>query len=401
MKNCKYLFAFIVSIFYLNNVVAHPMPNSLVLLNIYDEKVKIELQLPVQEFELAYGKNLQNINPQFIKDNQADLVNYILLHTKIYSNQNDYWALSVSNIRYDSLQSELNGVYKELIFEITCLPNSKGNLRQFTLQYDAIIHQVVTHFAIIKVNQDFNNGIVPSEPTEIGTIQLDIESNIVKPFTINLDAGSRWHGFKKMISLGMHHIKAGIDHLMFLLVILLIAPIIVTNSQWSGFGCVKYTSKRVLKIVTAFTVGHSLTLLLISLFPIPNFSQSIEIAIAITILISAIHAITPIFPNKETVITFLFGLIHGSAFASTLFNLNLGISLKFLTVLGFNLGIELMQIIIIVSFLPIIFLSKFSIYKYIRIIGAVLAIIASLAWILERVLNHENVISGFFNHLVQ
>lgn len=376
------------------------MPNSLVLLSIQDEKVKIELQLPVQEFELAYGKNLQNINERYIKDNQVELINYILSHVKIYSREKSFWTLTVSNIKLDSLNSQLNGVYKELVYEITCLPVNKKELRQFTLQYDAIIHQVVTHFAIIKINQDFNNGITPLEPCEIGLIQLDIASNTVKPFVISLDTGSKWNGFKKMISLGMHHIITGIDHLMFLLVILLITPIIVAKDKWHNFGGFKYTALRVLKIVTAFTLGHSLTLLLVSLFPIPNFSQSIEIAIACTILISAIHAITPIYPNKEKVITFLFGLIHGSAFASTLFNLNLSISLKVLSVLGFNLGIEFIQIIIIILFLPIIFLSKYHIYRILRICGSVLAIIASFAWIMERISNKENAISSFLNNLI-
>ncbi len=400
MKKIISIFVFISSIFFCKNASSHPMPNSLVLLNIQDYRVDLQLQLPVQEFELAYGKNLQNINQQYVDDNKAELINYILSHTKIYAKDKKFWTLTVSAIKLDSIQSELNGVYKELIYDINCVPINKTELRQFTLQYDAIIHQVVSHFAILKINQDFNNGIVPTEPTEIGIIQLDIASNSVKPFQINLDSGSKWNGFKKMVSLGMHHIKTGIDHLMFLFVILLIAPILMENRKWLGFGGYKYTTKRVLKIITAFTLGHSITLLIVSLYPIPNFSQSIEIAIAITILISAIHAIKPIFPNKETIVTFLFGAIHGSAFASTLFNLNLGISLKLLSILGFNLGIEIMQIGIIILFLPIIFLSKFSIYKYIRISGATLAVIASCAWVIERVSGNENTISNFLNHLI-
>lgn len=389
-----------ISLFTLQNASAHPMPNSLVLLNIQDEKVDMQLQLPVQELELAYGQNLQNINQQYINEHQAELTNYILLHTKILGKDKELWNVSVTTIKLDSIVSELNGVYKELIYDLTCLPKNKTAVRQFTLQYDAIIHQVVSHFAIIKINQDFNNGIIPSEPTEIGIIQLDIASNSVKPFNINLDNGSKWNGFKKMMALGMHHIKTGIDHLLFLFVILLIAPLFVEKKQWQGFGGNVYTVKRILKIITAFTLGHSLTLLIVSLYPIPNFSQSIEIAIAFTILISAIHAIKPIFPNKETIITFLFGAIHGSAFASTLFNLNLGTSLKLLSILGFNLGIEFMQLGIIVLFLPILFLSKFNMYKYIRISGATISIIASCAWILERVSGEENTISSFLNHLI-
>lgn len=401
MKNPVFIFVFFVFSFCFRESIAHPMPNSLVLLNIQDDRLSIELQLPVQEFELAYGKNLQDINQRYVQEHQAELIEYILLHTKIYSKDKKLWSLTVTNIKLDSIKSELNGVYKELIYEISCTPINKNELRQFTLIYDAIIHQVVTHFAIIKINQDFNNGITPLEPTEIGIIQLNIASNSVDPFNINLDTGSKWTGFKKMISLGMHHIKTGVDHLMFLLVILLISPLLVEKKRWQSFGGFKYTLIRILRIVTAFTIGHSVTLLLVSFLPIPQFSYSIEIAIAMSILISAIHAIRPIFPNRETLITFLFGLIHGSAFASSLYNLHLATPLKVISVLGFNLGIELMQIAIIIMFLPIIFLSKFKWYKFIRIAGASLAIIASLAWIIERTTVHENAISSLFNHLLK
>jgi hypothetical protein len=400
MKKIIVAIVFTISLINFHFASAHPMPNSLVLLNIQEEKVEIELQLPVQEFELAYGKNLRNIDDKFIETNRTQLMKYILAHTKIYSNPKAYWQISVSNIKLDSTESELNGVHKELIYEITCSPQNKKDIRKFTLQYDAIIHQVVTHFAIIKINQDFNNRIIFSEPSEIGIIQLDIASNTVKPFTVNLDDGSRWNGFKKMVDLGMNHIKTGIDHLLFLLVTLLVAPIVSNKKSWQNYGGHKYFIKRGLKIVTAFTIGHSLTLLIICFFNIPNYAGIIEVAIAFTILLSAINAIKPIFANKEVVITFFFGLIHGSAFASSLFNLNLNTSLKLLSVCGFNFGIELMQIVIVIFFIPFLLLSKFKFYKYVRITGAIFSIIASLGWIIERVSSHGNAISTFMNHLV-
>ena len=170
LKKFKYFPLAIFSVFIFTNAICHPMPNSLILLNIQDEAVYIELQLPVQEFELAYGKELKNINQQYIQSNKSELSNYILAHLKIASNKNKLWSISILEIHVDSIASELNGVYKELIYKIKCQPKSKTDTRKFTLQYDAIIHQVVTHFAIVKIKQDFNNGIIPSEPNEIGII---------------------------------------------------------------------------------------------------------------------------------------------------------------------------------------------------------------------------------------
>ena len=388
------------SIGILNHAMAHPMPNSLVLLNIQDDAVKMEVQLPVQEFELAYGRNLREINNQYLIDNHDSLVGYLLNHTKIYSGNQQFWKIMVDKITLESTTSELNGTYKELRFELTCIPPSKNFVRSFALQYDAIIHQVVTHFAIIKINQDFNNGVVALEPMEIGIIQLDITSNTVKPLNINIDTGSKWNGIKKMVMLGMHHILVGIDHLLFLFVMMLIAPLLHDKQKWLNFGGTKYTFIRILKIVTAFTLGHSATLMIVSFSPIPNFSQSIEIGITFTILISALHALKPIFAERESTVTFIFGLIHGSAFASTLYNLQLNTSLKLLSILGFNLGIEIMQLGIILLIVPILFLSKFKGYKYVRYAGAICAIIASIAWIFDRISNKSNAITDVLNNLI-
>jgi hypothetical protein len=376
------------------------MPNSLILLNIQNEQVKIELQLPVQEFELAYGQNLKGIDSYFIESNKDRLTHYILSHVALNTQNEKKWNITVADIRLDSVQSEFNGVYKELIYELTCNPIDPKNVRQFTLYYDAIIHQVVTHFAIVKINQDFNNGIIPEHPSEIGIIQLDIASNTVKPFHVNIDEGSKWQGFKKMVSLGMHHIQTGIDHLLFLLVIILIAPLMIEKKRWASFGGKKYTLIRVLKIITAFTIGHSITLMLFSFCPIPNYSQWIEVAIGFTIFISAIHAIRPIFPNKEIGVTLFFGMIHGCAFAATLFDLNLDTSLKLLTLLGFNLGIECMQIILIAGMSPLLFLSQYPQYKWIRVSISLLSIAASIAWILARISGEENALSRFLDHLL-
>jgi len=125
----------------------------------------------------------------------------------------------------------------------------------------------------------------------------------------------------------------------------------------------------------------------------PN-TKPIEILIALSILFTAIHAIKPIFPNKEIYIASIFGLIHGLAFATILTNLNLETNKLVLSLLGFNIGIELMQLFAIVIVMPwLLLLSSHKIYKWVRIVGALLAGIASIAWILERYTEKSNFIS--------
>ena len=218
--------------------------------------------------------------------------------------------------------------------------------------------------------------------------------NVVPPYKINLAKGNVWTGFKSMVGLGMNHIAEGIDHLLFILTLLLVAPLTTNNKKWNGFGGFKYTIFRLLKIITAFTTGHSLTLFAGTVGWLKFPSQPIEILIAVSILVSAIHAIKPIFPGKEIYIASGFGLIHGLAFANTLTSLKLSGSYLALTILGFNIGVELMQLVVISFVIPwLIILSRHKEYFSIRIPGAAISAIAATGWIFERLLLKPNFIS--------
>jgi HupE / UreJ protein len=198
-------------------------------------------------------------------------------------------------------------------------------------------------------------------------------------------------GFASMYRLGMRHIAEGTDHLLFLLALLLPAPLLVVGSRWVGFAGVRHSVLRILKIVTAFTIGHSITLALAAsgLFHVP--SRPIEVLIAVSILVSAIHALRPLFPGKEAAIAAFFGLIHGLAFAATLGQLGLGRWERVAGILAFNLGIETMQLIVVAVTMPsLILMSRTRAYPFLRIGGALFAGFASVGWIAERLLGIHN-----------
>ena len=148
---------------------------------------------------------------------------------------------------------------------------------------------------------------------------------------------------------------------------------------------------RMLEIVTAFTIGHSTTLVLAALGFVHVPSRPVEVLIAFSILISAMHALRPIFPGKEAGIAAFFGLIHGLAFAATLGNLGLGRWERVTGVLAFNLGIETMQMVVVAVTLPsLILLSRSGAYSFLRFGGALFAGFASMGWIAERLLGMPN-----------
>jgi hypothetical protein len=374
---------------------AHPMPNSVILLDIKTNQVNAELQLPLNELELAFGNDVNYNSDHLIERLGPQLNAYLLKHIHTVSAEGKAWTVDILSMSVIPVESSQSGPYKELKVLLTLTPPTGATTRKFSLNYDVIMHQVVTHYALVSVRQDWDNGLSPEHPQEIGVISLDIPSGKIFPFQINIAEGSLWKGFKNMLTLGINHIKEGTDHLLFLLTLLLPATLLVSKKKWSHFGGVKYSLKHIVKIVTAFTVGHSITLL-IGAFGLVHFpAQPIEVLIALSILVSAIHAFRPIFPGKEMYIAAGFGLIHGMAFAQTLVNLDLDAGRMALSILGFNLGIELMQLFIIAITIPwLIILSRNNQYTVLRITGSLIAAVASIAWMAERITGKANIIAS-------
>jgi hypothetical protein len=385
--------------------LAHPMPNSVVLLNVHDNRIDTELQIPLVELQLAWGHAVNDSSAGLIERLGPQLRQYLKAHIRPQSPDGRFWTVLVGELAVSETQNAINGVYRELTAHVQMIPpgvDSPGvdspvgtDVRQFTFYYDVVLHQVVTHKILVSVRQDWKRGqLAEAEPVQVGTISLDIVNNRILPLPVNLESGSTWTGFKAMVKLGTQHIADGTDHLLFLLVLLLPAPLLVvggTVRQWGQFGGVRYSLRRLLLIVTAFTLGHSITLLLGSLNWVRLPSQPVEVLIAISILVSAIHAIRPVFPGREAWVAAGFGLIHGLAFASTLANLQLDAGPMALSILGFNVGIELMQLFVIALTIPwLMLLSRTPAYRYVRVGGAVLAGVAALAWIVERITGQAN-----------
>jgi hypothetical protein len=110
--------------------------------------------------------------------------------------------------------------------------------------------------------------------------------------------------------------------------------------------------------------------------------------IAVSILVSAIHAIRPLFPGREAAIAAFFGLIHGLAFASALSELGFDGWYRLVSLVGFNLGIETMQLAVVAAILPsLLLLSRTRAYSALRIGGGLFAAFASMGWIAERALS--------------
>ncbi len=368
---------------------AHPMPNSIIKLFVLENSIKCEAYIPVLELENALGGSKDSLL------NNSFLNQYFLKHLQLKSAQGS-WIIKIDSLNLINSKNEVVGNYKELKVDFLLIPLNKANLREFTFYYDVVLHQVITHSILVVLVNDWQNGLTEEmDNKEIGTISYDVVKGKILPLEVKLDNGSRWKGFTSMVNMGMLHIKNGTDHLLFLLSLLLPAFLIVKNKKWAEYSGLKKGGYKIFKIVTAFTIGHSITLLVgaFSLIKLPI--QLIEIAIALSILVSAVHCIYPIFYKKEIFVAAGFGFIHGLAFSQTLQVLHLERLNLAISVLGFNLGIEVMQLLIICLIIPwFILLSKTSFANLIKNLLALFLSMAAIGWIIQRITNKPNFLSN-------
>jgi len=126
--------------------------------------------------------------------------------------------------------------------------------------------------------------------------------------------------------------------------------------------------------------------------PAPRSFVSLSAALrASSCLRSIVHAIRPVFPGKEAHVAAGFGLVHGLAFATVLADLKLAAGPMALSILGFNLGIELTQLFVVTVTVPwLILLSLTPAHRWVRLSGEVLAAIAAAGWIVNRLSGESN-----------
>jgi hypothetical protein len=207
--------------------------------------------------------------------------------------------------------------------------------------------------------------------------------------TAATSAPAQVHEAAGFIREGMLHILTGYDHVLFLLCLLL--PSVMRRTP-EGWRCVDKLSQAVwpvVGIVSAFTVAHSITLALAATRVVSLSPAFIEPAIAVTIILAALDNVWPIFPVPRVVVAFCFGLIHGFGFAGVLAELNLPTSAFAWALLQFNIGLELGQLLIVVSVTALLFLLRQRPQYRALVIrgGSFAAMLVGALWLIERTAN--------------
>lgn len=367
-------------------VQAHPMPQSIVLLDFYEQGVAAELRLPIDRLEIGFGQPLLPEPGHTAVRLRPALATYIAQHVSALSLDGRPWCTQVRELTVGAEEPA-----HDLVAQVWLEPPAGAPVRRFTLQYDVIVHQLVTHIVLVSARRDWHSGILSGTPQTLGVVRYNGTS-----VPIDRPAGSAWRGVLSVVLLGMRHIAEGTDHQLFLLVLLLPAPLGVREGRWGAAAGIRQSTGRLLRIVTAFTIGHSLTLIVGAVGVLRAPSQPVEVLIAISIFISALHALWPLFPGREAYVAAGFGLVHGLAFASVVAEFGLDTWHTTLAIFGFNLGIELMQLVVVGVTVPwLLLLARTPVYTPVRLLGALASGAAALGWMAERGLMWMNPVGSW------
>ena len=205
--------------------------------------------------------------------------------------------------------------------------------------------------------------------------------------TFVLKSRTRWGQFLEFNREGIWHIWSGFDHILFLLALLLPAVLRREAGGWSVVDHFRPALINVLKIVTAFTLAHSITLTLATLGVVRLPSRLVESTIAASVVVAALNNMRPILAERGWIVAFCFGLVHGFGFANGLIDLGLARQTLAVALVGFNLGVEIGQLAIVAAFLPLSFGLRSSwVYQRLtfRFGSAIIALLAA-TWLVERI----------------
>lgn len=184
---------------------------------------------------------------------------------------------------------------------------------------------------------------------------------------------------------GAHHIWIGVDHVLFLLALLLPCVLRRSRGAWRPSGSLRETGWEVFRVVTAFTLAHSVTLSLSALDLLRLPAGPTEMAIALSVLLAALNNVYPVVTGARWQVAFGFGLIHGFGFASVLGDMDLPAGTRALALLAFNAGIEAGQLAIVAVLLPVAFaLRERSGYPRAMQAGSLAMAAVAVAWLAER-----------------
>lgn len=359
------------------SAMAHPAPNSAVFIDIGEASVSVEIAIPLGELESALKlRVVDHARPTITLDSPA-IAQYLLAHVGAHSNAGQAWSIQLRSLVLDAL-----GEHRALVAKLLMVPPPGVSPRNFEFQFDAVTHEVMSHVMVVMLRSDFYNGKLADTPEFMGVLQYPTRS-----LRIDQGQGQSWlAGLGASFKLGLKHMAEGVDHLLFLLTLILIAPVVARNKKWIVDTGWSGPVHKILWVTAAFSLGHSFSLALGVALDWRFNSGPVELLVALSILITAVHAWHPCFPRWEACVAGGFGLIHGAALSIAISSYEFDSFAQTVALIGFTAGIETLQVMLVAVVLPALMILRASAtFSWIRNTLIIFSAVAAIGWIIQRI----------------
>ena len=368
--------SFVAALLWSSVAMAHSSSNSYLTLNAPKGPLTLRADLHLRDVDLIFDLDAD-------RDGQVTWGETHMRSAELASWLNQGLQLSAAGQKCQLGVADLqasehaDGTYLSAQWTPDCPGVSDLSNVSLALRYGLMFDQDSLHRGLLKVDLPGfqSSALLSPERPEAQLSQAD---------------SSAWRVFGRYIVEGVWHIWIGIDHIVFLLSLLVLAPLQPSRqriTQWPAAQQARPVLIDVLAVVTAFTVAHSITLGLTILGWLTPPPDLVEPAIALSVVLAALNNLLGINSLKRWRLAFVFGLVHGFGFASVLLDLGLPASALVAALGGFNVGVELGQLAIVLVFLPIAWLLRRTrFYRWVVVAGGAAAIVVlGLVWTLERV----------------
>lgn len=353
------------------NAHAHKPSDSYLALEVEGNAVSGQWDIALRDLDFAIGLDADGdgaITWGEVRARQAEIAAYALSRLQLAA-EGQSCPVTVKDHLVDE---HTDGMYAVLRFSALC---------------PAIRESLQVHYSLFFDIDPQHKGLLRLQYKGAASTAIFAPENATQRFS--LGRPNRWTQFIDYGREGVWHIWIGFDHILFLLALLLPAVAVRRPDGWQPVAGFRPAFWSVLKIVTAFTVAHSITLSLATLGIVSLPSRWVESTIAASIVVAALNNVFPLFQERRWLMAFLFGLIHGFGFAAVLTDLGLPQQALILALVGFNLGVEAGQLAIVSVFLPLAYaLRKTRFYRSGVLLGGSVAIMmVALIWFVERAFN--------------
>jgi HupE / UreJ protein len=350
------------------NAQAHIASNGFLTLAVEGSRIEGSLELAMRDAELAVGLDDNGdgrITWGEVRSHQRDLALYLAGKLVI----GDGTARCREEFGAVQVNERVDGNYVWMPITATC----ESPLARLSLDYRLLQEIDPSHRGLLSL-------------TAWGTTQTAVLGGSRAPKLISLDHVSAWRAFTEYLDTGVWHIWSGIDHLLFLLSLLLPAVLKRREGQWEAVPLAKPAFTNILKVVTAFTVAHSITLSLAAFDVVRLPSRLTESVIAASIVVAALNNIFPKVVEGRWRIAFAFGLLHGFGFASVLADMGLPPGARLVSLVAFNLGVEVGQLAVVLAVMPLAFAARRTSFyrRAIMQLGSSAIAALALVWLVQR-----------------